>query len=69
MATWMSFSARPNTQRNFNAQRNYNVDTVDLVDTTAYQNENDYKKERTVNSENQECESLESGYAATSLGT
>ena len=59
MATWMSFPGSPNTQRN------YNVDTVNIVDTTAYttRNESDYKKERTVNGENQECESLESGYA------
>ena len=65
MTTWMSFSARPNTQQDFNVQTNFNVDTANVDDTTAYtiRNESDYKKERSVNGENQECESLESGYA------
>ena len=65
MTTWTSFSARPNTQQDFSAQRNFNVDTANVDDTTAYtiRNESDYKKERSANIENQESESLESGYA------
>ena len=65
MMTWTSFPARPNTQQDFSAKRNFNVDTVNVDDTTAYmiRNESDYKKERSANGENQECESLESGYA------
>ena len=65
MMTWTSFLARPNMQQDFSAKRNFNVDTVNVDDTTAYmiRNESDYKKERSANSENQECESLESGYA------
>ena len=67
MTTWTSLPARPNTQQqqDFNAKRNYNVDTVNVDDTTAYtnRNESDYTKERSENTKNQECESLESGYA------
>ena len=65
MTTWTSFSARPNTQQDFSAKRNFNVDTANVDDTAAYttRNESDYKKERIANNENQECESLESGYA------
>ena len=64
MTTWTSFPARPNTQQDFSAKRNFNVDTVNVDDTTAYmiRNESDYTKE-SANGENQECESLESGYA------
>ena len=57
MVTWTSFPAKPNTPRN------YNVDTVNFEDTIAYRNDSEYAKERIVNGENQESESLESGYA------
>ena len=66
MTTWMSLPARPNTQQqDFSAKRNFNVDTANVDDTTAYmiRNESDYTKERSANTKNQECESLESGYA------
>ena len=70
MTTWTSLPARPNTQQqDFSAKRNFNVDTVNVDDTTAYmiRNESDYTKERSANTKNQECESLES--PATPLGT
>ena len=67
MTIWTSPLARPNTQwTRRGSQRNYIVDTVNVDDTTAYttRNESDYKKkESTVYGENQECESLECGYA------
>jgi len=63
MTTWMVFPRSPNTQMNFN------VNNVSVADTTAYtiKNESDYKIEGIVKSENQESESLESGYAPRCL--